>query len=428
MDRKLTALAVAGAFAAPAALAQGAVQIGGTINLMYDSVRAAGGTGGPAQDMRSHDRVRDASGSNIRFTVSEDLGGGSAAFVQIESAVLANADTRNNALGAGAVTTGWGNRNSAIGWRSKAAGRFLIGVWTVHYDEMAGIEPAYGIMNDATSSLSLTQNFGAALSVNPLIGTRFSNVARWDSPNWSGFSLSLAYARPSDAAPLNLGGDLRDGRKNRAWHLAARYERGGLQARYAYLQDKDAVTGATISFGGATGAFLGAGTVSAAWKITSHRIGARYRFAGGFGAGLILDSSRLANSTNVAAASIDIKRNVWAIPLTYEITRHVFAATLARARDWSGSIGGVGLGGVTNPAIGAQAAGALAFGAETGARFVSLAYAYRFSARTNIHFSYYKITNDALARYDAYSNSSGTTAANVGADPTGVAFGVRHAF
>src|SRR5688572_27246590 len=80
-------------------------------------------------------RVQDGAGSNIRFTAVEDIGGGMQGFAQVESAVINNSDTRNNAVGAGAVTGGWGNRNSGVGLRGSSWGEFLIGVWDMHYNE-----------------------------------------------------------------------------------------------------------------------------------------------------------------------------------------------------------------------------------------------------------------------------------------------------
>ncbi len=70
MNRKIISVAVA------AALAQTTVTIGGTINIMWDTIKSSGATRGSAFDMLSHDRVRDGSGSNIRFFVGEELGGG----------------------------------------------------------------------------------------------------------------------------------------------------------------------------------------------------------------------------------------------------------------------------------------------------------------------------------------------------------------
>ena len=77
MNKKLMALAVAGALAIPAAaFAQaGNVQIYGRANLGFDNYSATGATGGAAFDYKARNRVYDA-GSRLGFSGSEDLGGG----------------------------------------------------------------------------------------------------------------------------------------------------------------------------------------------------------------------------------------------------------------------------------------------------------------------------------------------------------------
>jgi predicted porin len=432
MNRKVLAAAVAAAFVAPAAFAQSSVTVGGTINILWDNVRANGNTGGDVagganNSLRSHDRVRDGAGSNIRFTVIEDLGGGTSAFAQVESAVVNNSDTRGDLVGnagAAANTAIWGNRNTAVGIRSKVAGRFLIGVWDVHYHEHYAIDPAWIPGNSAWSTLSLNQNMGSGFNVNPTFGGRLSNVIRWDSPNWSGFSLSATYARPSDGAPRNTAsGDVRDGKKNRNWSISPRFERGGLSIVYSYMQDKDATTGATLSFAGTN---VAAGTVSAAWKITSNRLGIRYKFPFGLGIGAIWDNGKVSNNTTVVAAQISVKRDVWAFPISYDTGNHHVMATYARARDWRGTIGGVGVGGVLSPAIGGAAAGSFNFGSDTGASFFSIGYMYNLSQRTNVSVGYARTRNEALVRYDMFANNTGNTA--VGADPRSFSLGLRHTF
>ena len=448
MNKKVLVAAVAAALTAPAAFAQSSVTIGGTVNILWDNVRASGNTGGDVQggtnnSLKSADRVRDGNGSNIRFTVIEDLGGGTSAFVQVESAVIGNSDTRADNVGNLGASQGpsagsqvWGNRNSGVGIRSKTAGRFLIGVWDVHYHEHYSIDPSWIPGNSAWSTLSLTQNFGSGFNggYNAATGTRYSNVIRWDSPVWSGFSLSVAYARPTDGAPINNSVDIRDGKRNRVWNFAPRYESGGLTVQYSYLSDRDANHNATVSLAGTN--MFGGATVSAVMKVTSNRLGARYKFANGLGIGALWDSSKLSNSTTVAAASIGIKRNVWAFPLSYDTGNHHVMATWARARDWRGQLGGTGVGSVTPVTLGVAAIGGctaasgclggLNFGADTGANFFSLGYMYNLSQRTNVSVGYARTRNDALVRYDQFANSTGNTA--VGADPRSVSLGLRHTF
>ena len=431
MQKKVLVAAVAAAFVAPAAFAQSSVTVGGTVNIMYDNVRGSNSTGAIG-DLRSHDRVRDGAGSNIRFTVIEDLGGGNSAFVQIESTVIQNSDTRGDLAGnvSGVTTAGnstaiWGNRNSAIGIRSKTMGRFLIGVWDVHYHEHYNVDGGWIPGNSAWSTLSLTQNMGSGIAnVANTFGGRLGNVIRWDSPVWSGFSLSVTYARPTDGAPVNQAGGVQDGKKNRNWSFSPRYESGGLTVQYSYMQDKDATTVGTFSVGG--GAALVAGGNTSVWKITSNRLGARYKFANGLGIGALWDSGKTSNTTAAAGNQINIKRTVWAFPITYDTGNHHLMATWARARDWRGNIGGASLGTPFAQAIGTQAAGTLNFGSDTGANFFSLGYMYNLSQRTNISVGYARTRNDALVRYDMFANSTGNAA--VGVDPRSLSFGLRHTF
>jgi predicted porin len=414
MNKKILVAAVAAAFAAPAAFAQSSVTIGGTINILWDNVRANGATNTATNNnMASHDRVRDGAGSNIQFSVIEDLGGGTSAFAQVESAVIVNSDQRADMVGnAGQTAAVWGTRNSAVGIRSKTMGRFLIGVWDMHYHEHYAIDPAWIISNSAGSTLSLNQNMGSAFTVNPTFGSRYSNTIKWDSPNWSGFSISAQYARPTDGAPVNSAGSVRDNKKNRAWHFAPRYQSGGLSVVYSYLQDKDALTSATLSFGGVvnigtpvvtpTVAVVGGvpgvanvtttAPVTSVWKIRSHRLGARYKFANGFGIGAIWDSGKVEATHDGAISGTSIKRTAWEFPLTFDTGNHHVYGTYGRARDWRGQVAGTAVGNAS------LVVGGPNLGSDTGAKMFTLGYAYNLSQRTNVSVSYARISNEALAR------------------------------
>jgi len=365
--------------------------------------------------------------------VIEDLGGGNSAFVQVESAVIQNSDQRANAHAVGGLgTTGnssaiWGNRNSGIGIRSKTAGRFLIGVWDVHYHEHYNVDPAWIISNSAGSSLTINQNLGSAFTANPSMGGRYANVLRWDSPVWGGFSMSIAYARPTDGAPTNSltagAGSVAFGKKNKVWNFAPRYESGGLTIQYSYLSDKDSVTTATLTFGNignvaaqlGTGASVG-GAATTAWKMTSNRLGARYKFANGLGIGAVWDSSKAVGTHEAAVAgNTSIKRTSWAFPVSYETGNHHVYGTYGRARDWKGQLAGTALGtAAINPVYGGNT---YSLANDTGAKYWVLGYAYKLSQRTNVHVSYTTIRNEALARYDMFANTTGTGAQQFGADP-----------
>jgi predicted porin len=139
MNKKLIALAIAGATIAPAALAQSAnpVTLYGTLNIDFENVKAAGAAGAGVNAL-SRNRV-SANSSNFGFRGTEDLGGGLKAFFQLE-------------MGSVAIDVGGGNlagRNSAVGLQG-SAGTVLLGNWDTPYKSSTGSADAFygtGIAN-----------------------------------------------------------------------------------------------------------------------------------------------------------------------------------------------------------------------------------------------------------------------------------------
>jgi len=124
MQKKLLAVAVAGALGAPAiAMAQtSTVQVFGTIYVEY-TIRADQGNtpaaaGFPAGVERSDADFIQTPGSEIGFKGEEKLGGGLSAWFQCAS----TADVR------GISQDGWCSRNSAIGMKG-GFGNLFIGNW-----------------------------------------------------------------------------------------------------------------------------------------------------------------------------------------------------------------------------------------------------------------------------------------------------------
>ena len=402
MQKKLLAVAVAGALVAPAAFAQTSVTISGALNLWYESAAATGATAGSASDAKSRDRIVDGAGSNIRFTVVEDIGGGMQAFGQVESAVFNNADTRNNALGAGAVTGGWGNRNSGVGLRSNAWGEILMGVWDLHYHEHYAADSHILRGTSNSNSLGLLNTFGGA---GVTIGARYSNVIRYQSPSWSGFNFRLAYARPTDGVPPNAAGTISDDKKNRVFNFAPSYSAGPLFLGYSYLQDKDLVTAAVTT---------PVAIPAAVAKVTSHRFMGAYTLPMGFKVGFIYDRSKL--DVTIPGSTGDLKRDVWVIPVAFVTGPHQIHAQYSKAKAWKGAVTPfstvIGTTTVTEN--------------DTGARMISVGYQYDLSKRTNLHVTYSQIRNDAAAAYDFFSAPVGSV--SPGADPRVYSIGLRHAF
>lgn len=486
MQKKLLAVAVAGALIAPAAFAQTSVTISGALNLTYSSDAATGATVGGAGDIKTRDRIQDGAGSNLRFTIVEDIGGGMQAFGQLESAVFNNADTRNNAVGVGANNTnGWSSRNSGIGLRSNAWGEILLGIWDIHYHEHYAADSHIIRGTSSSNSLGLLNTFGtqgiATATTLPAIGGRYSNVIRYQSPSWSGFNFRVAYSRPTDGNVPNIpnqtatGNNLGNDTKNRVWNFSPSYSAGPLFLGYSYLKDKDIAVGtATALWAGnaaITAPAVGAGaTVAAAtvyntttaaalpanaantagvtgalWNVTSNRFMGAYTFPMGFKIGFIFDRSKLDGSYTIAAApgsvASNIQRDVWALPLAYTAGAHQVHFVYGKAKSWKGNIAGVDVGNIAvapptiTAATGAAttagvigAGNAQTVGGNTGARMISLGYQYDLSKRTNLHLTYAQIRNDSLAGYDFFSMSSGMAAGSYGADPRTIGIGLRHAF
>lgn len=108
MQKKLIALALASAFAAPAAFAATAnVDVGGTMNFSVDYLDSDNAINGGNLNVSSNS-------SNIFFKGSEDLGGGLKAIWQIQTYFSAG-KTGNNDTAFGAAADGVSSGNTYVG-------------------------------------------------------------------------------------------------------------------------------------------------------------------------------------------------------------------------------------------------------------------------------------------------------------------------
>jgi predicted porin len=451
MQKKLLAVAVAGALAAPAAaMAQSSVTISGAINMWYEQAGATGATNTQSTsgaspttyDIRNRDRMQDATGSNIRFTAVEDIGSGLQGFMQVESAVMGNANTRPDAAGQNQTTTGWGTRNSGVGLRGQAWGEVLIGVWDIHYNEHWVVDNQIikGATHTVSNGLNGTVNNFAGIG----IGGRSSNVIRYQSPNWGGFDFKLVYARPSDGAVSTTPG-VADGTKNKAFAFSPRWSNGPIVVGFSYLQDKDLAvpaaslaiySGATMTNSATSTAVTTVGGSSNVATVTSQRLYGGYTFPFGLKLGLVYDSSKIKMKSSTSATSTipesELKRAVWTLPISWNTGAHTIFASYSQADKTKGSLGtgngtSVDLSNlVVTPAGSTSAAGDVS--SNSKAKMYVLGYQFDLSKRTNMHVSYTQIKNDALASYDTFSNTTGMTASSFGADPRIISLGLRHAF
>lgn len=432
MQKKIIALAIAGL--STAAFAQSNVTISGQMRVAIDNVRAGGVTAANS-DYTSRTRITDQN-SNIRFAGEESLGGGMAAWFQIESAIGTDNNTGtagSNVASIAGNQTGIGTRNTAVGIKGNF-GNFFMGKWDAHYNSMASVEGA-GLVDGlalAASSLNLLYTVNGTNTG----GGRLNNVIAYVLPNFgNGFSGQVAYTTGSEMMNANLP------RKDNGWNLKLGYDNGPIAVSYSYLAVnnnaaaapqaaaagficRNVVTGAI-----STAAACGAGTVQIAAVASaatagsngadtrSNRLGAAYSFPMGIKVGLIWDKSKVQNNDSPAnatfATSTTFERTAWALPLSYKTGAHGFSFTYARANNVKGTGGDDGL--------------------SRKATMGMLGYEYAMSKRTSISATYVQINNDTAGAYDFWHGSSnvGNVSAGgvaAGADPRMLSFGVKHTF
>lgn len=385
MNKKLMAVAVAGALAAPGvAFAQASsVTISGIFKVGLESLSYSG-----AKNTRlnsSQMRVVDNS-SRIIFSMVEGLGNGMDAIAQLD---VRFAPDQANGLGAGNPI---GSGNTWVGLRSKSWGTFTMGRWDLHYgkqpDDIASKAGALG-----ATAISLMDYIGATPIAN---ATRTQNVVKWDSPNWNGFNATVAWsANPSNAVggeadmtnPVAAGSTTR---KGDAWNVNPSYTNGPFQIGYSYWRAKPDLP------------------VAASNDQRGDVVYGYYKF-GGFKVGLAWNKSRLDNSiTGVKAA----QRTAWSLPASYAWGPHNIYGHYTRAGNISSNTAGV----ITN---------------DTGARMFALAYVYDLSKRTSVGLTYAKINNDSNANYNLFTSASlGSADATIvaGESPRLLQATVRHAF
>ncbi len=433
MKKKLIAAAAAGALAAPLAFAQSSVTVSGRLNATFESIKATGATLGSANDFASRNRMVDNS-SELRFSGREDLGGGLNAWFTIGAGVDPSGASATDPYARGLL----GSRNSGIGLDSKAWGSIMLGKWDVHYE--AGYVPALGHIDfgyiDQGLATFASLVFGAGQAgVNPQ-GGRLNNVVRYVTPQWQvgGGHLQVigAYARNVEDTLNDTGvAAASGGKKPRQWQLAPHYHNGPLSVFYSYYQDKEGATGAVAANAGAllgtvtagTPTALGVGLNSALRDLRGDRAGVSWKFPMGLKVGLIYDRYRndiYGGTLTAGDFSANLKRSVWALPVSYVTGPHKFNVVYARASDLTGSRSS------SNAAVTAYDS------SNTGASYVTLGYRYAFSKRTSLYADWARITNKSRAGYDFFAyagiNGSALPAASIGADPQTVQVGVYHTF
>lgn len=375
MQKKLVALAVAGALTAPAlayAQATSTVQIFGRMymeGIKYDQKRAAAtAVGGP--EMTDVDMLRTA-GSEIGIRGEEKLGGGMSAWFQCAS----TADLR------GSATAGWCTRNSAIGLRG-GFGNIYAGIWDTPFKRALGLgNVASGETGGFGNAMILVGGTGAraaraaAARETSTFSRRESNLLTYDSPAFGGFRFSGAVSANTfgTVSTSNVNNN-----KPRTVSASGTYVAGPLSLGLAYEQHQD-VLPATAAPGAVQG------------DDDAYVLTASYQF-GPVRVGGVFSRQRF-DVAQLAAPTVQGTQNVktYHLGVDWRIQGpHSLRFGYTKAGDVSGPVATVATAVATRPAP----------GANTGASFTQIKYAHALSKRTEFAAGWSRVSNKAAAAYN----------------------------
>ncbi len=386
MHKKQLIAAVVGGMLAPAAFAQ--ITISGTIKDGLEMYKLGAGNAGAAAASSYHyePRVSDQS-SRIIFSGTQDLGGGTRAWFQLDSRFQSDVGgSTQNANGS--VTTGinlWAGGNTGVGLAGDW-GKLTIGRWDLHYLEFIPIEFGYaGSLQDLLGAGPMAQvngtNTGTSTSASTIAnGTRTPNVIMWDSANMGGFTARVAY---STAFATNLTGVSSNEGSGKG---ASGSSGGAVTAAVRYA-------GGPLALGAsAWSARPESATSSPAGQQKSVRVWGGYTLPMGLKVGLGFD-----NSQRRQAAGEDMtKRNAFMVPVSYNFGSHTAYFTVAKVGKLSGP----------NAGSPTDSTDAIAYG---------VGWEYALSKLATVGAFYAKIDNKANANYNFFSlSANGATAATAG--------------
>ncbi|MHB1145533.1 MAG: porin [Thiobacillus sp.] len=333
--KKILAVAIASAFAAPAFAATANVDVYGSINLSVERV---------SDGDDSWMRMVTNNNSFIGFKGSEDLGGGMKAVWQIESNINVDGN-ESNKKDAGNI---FGTRNTYVGLAG-GFGTVIGGVHDTPYKMSTGpLDLFVGTLGDYNGV------FGAAMG-NPstLFDLRTGNTIAYMSPNFSGFDFKAAYV---------MGGEGNDAGvdTSKAYSLSGTYSNGPLFVTAAYETHKDVGLAACNAGATCLGFDSLGGYDQKAWKI-----GAGYKF-GDFKVGAVYEKQD--DNADV------IGHSSWMLNGAYTMGAITLKAEFIKAGDLD------------------------AFD-DTGAKMYALGADYALSKRTTVQLTYAKMNNDTFGAW-----------------------------
>jgi len=396
MNKKLIALAIAGAFAAPVAMADNSnVTIygefaGSVDNVDGGSYNATGAITTPSSSINSSERRGRVSSNNsfLGFKGTEDLGNGLSAIWQFEQSIAIDKQNINNNAGDTNpdLTSNQSRRQTFVGLASKQWGAVTMGIHDTPLKTSIGPLDVFG-QHTLADYRSIIGAVGGSV--------RAQNSVMYTSPNFSGFTGKVLWAAMNEAGNNTTAGSVTN---PTFWSTSGTYSNGPIYGALAYERTK----GAGIS----AGVFGSVGTSPDA-SLKTTRAGFGYNF-GAAKVGVAYERSDANNTVQ------QYKRNAWYLSGAYTMGSNVLKAAYAKAGDMNCS--GTGCGSSS----------------DTGAQQYSLGLSHNFSKRTEMYALYTKVKNDSnTSVYALGGGATGiaqVTAAGNGASPSGFSVGMVHKF
>jgi predicted porin len=427
MQKKLLAVAVAGALGAPAvAMAQtSTVQIYGTLYAEYGYAhQGPGGTTAPLNERQNVDILQNP-GSELGFKGEEKLGGGLSAWFQCASTM----DFRAGTTGGDGVLC---SRNSALGMKG-GFGNVFIGRWDTPFKRT--ISPTAVGSNDTGlfgSAFLLTGGSTSTLDngSRATFKRRQGNAVFYDTPDFGGFQGMAAFSTGNGAGTAGSGTAATTGvtaRKPRVLSLGAQYSAGPLYVSAGYERHNQFGGLGVAPVGG-----VGTGSQSdSAWQLGSAYTWGPVRFGGQY-TRQKFDTSGLGAP---AAVGTSARYAAWTLGVDWTIVGpHGLRASYTKANDAKGSATNLAAAGApsTNTLLAGTYRPAPCFGPtvatascnNTGAYLAQIRYVYTFSKRTEFNLGYVLLHNDSAAAYTL----GGLVAPQVGTKQHAYAFSMRHTF
>ena len=451
MNKKLMAVAVAGALAAPVAMAQSNVTISGRMSLGVDTYSATGATQAASSGLQSRNRVWD-SGSRVTIAGAEDLGNGLKANFYIETGfnadngMLSANGSNNTSLITSTNVGGLGSRIAYVGVDG-GFGSLRFGRQHVFWTNGLADQSQTNYVQAGTPFQ--TASFGSGMGVGI---TRQPNTVQYISPNISGFQATVSWSpnaqegvQGTTSTNATAGTNTAASANGRLWGLTAQWTGGPFQVGWDYVENKGNSTYVTTQSQIVQG------------KVEGQKYRGAWTYKPGAVLGLIYTQSEVtnggatsggfisaANGLGVTAGSMTtLKQSAWTINWEHLVGNTRLLAQYSKAGNIKGCNSNET---ITAGSIGHGQTGASACD-QTGAKAYMLGAQYLLSKRTSVSFSYNKIKNDGnyFADYTSGGNSSYLSTTNggymtvgntgsatapglAGADPTMFGVGIQHNF